>query len=103
MEMMVGEAHSEGCEMELTSCFLDDGFGSGSASHLFLYRRKFFEWLPTMWLYFFFNLFYWNIVDLQKVRELCPPKFLSLVFRASTPPTMYSYNSNNEKTAAHWE
>jgi hypothetical protein len=43
MEIMVGEAHSEGCEMELTSCFLDDGFGSGSASHFFLYKRKFFE------------------------------------------------------------
>ena len=38
-----GGAHSEGCEMELPSGFLDDGFGNGSGNHFFLYKSKFFE------------------------------------------------------------
>lgn len=35
METMVGEAQSKGCEMDLTSRFLEDGFGNGATNDFF--------------------------------------------------------------------
>lgn len=90
------EAYSGGCEMEFTSCFLDDGFGNGSSKPLFLYKQVLWVISNHVTLFLIYPVEIW--IDLQKVRELCPPKFLSLVFRASTP-TMYSYHFNSETAA----